>query len=70
VSVSRIPNGTNVARLTLKGVDPAAVRKKLLERQVEMPNGSADGVVTLAVNETWNRTTGAELTRAFEQALG
>ena len=28
------------------------------------------GIVTLGVNETWNRTTGAELARAFEQALG
>lgn len=70
VSVSRIPNGTNLTRLTLKGANVAATRKKLLERHIEMPGGSPDGVVTLGVNETWNRTTGAELARAFEQALG
>jgi threonine aldolase len=69
VSVSRIPNGTNVTRLTLKGANVAAVRKTLLDRHIEMPGGSPDGVVTLAVNETWNRMSGAELAAAFEQAL-
>ena len=70
VSVSRIPNGTNLTRLTLKGANVAEVRKKLLGRHIEMPGGSADGVVTLGVNETWNRSSGAELAMAFEQALG
>jgi hypothetical protein len=70
VSVARIANGTNVTRLTLKGANVAAVRKKLLDRHIEMPGGSPDGVVTLGVNETWNRTNGAELAMAFEQALG
>jgi threonine aldolase len=70
VTVSRIPNGTNITRLTLKGANVAAVRKKLLDRHIEMPGGSPDGVVTLGVNETWNRISGAELTAAFEHALG
>ena len=69
VTVSRIPNGTNLTRLTLKGANLAAVRKKLLERDIQMPGGSPDGAVTLGVNETWNRTSGADLTAAFEQAL-
>jgi threonine aldolase len=69
VSVSRIPNGTNLTRLTLKSTNVAAVRKKLLERHIEMPGGSPDGVVTLGVNETWNRISGAELVGAFERAL-
>lgn len=68
--VSRIPNGTKVARLTLKDADVAAMRKRLLERNIEMPGRSPDGLVTLAVNETWNRVSGAELAGAFEQALG
>ena len=70
VSVSRIRNGTNVTRLTLKGANVAAVRKKLLDRHIQMPGGSPDGVVTLGVNETWNRSSGAELAAAFEQTLG
>jgi threonine aldolase len=69
VAVERIPNGTNLARLTLKGVDVGAVVRTLAERGVRMPGGTPAGVVTLGVNETWNRTTGAELARAFEQAL-
>ena len=70
VSVSRIPNGTNLTRLTLKGANVAAVRNKLRDRHIEMPGGSPDGVVTLGVNETWNRIKGAELAAAFEHALG
>ena len=69
VSVSRIPNGTNVTRLALKGANVAAVGKKLLERDIRMPGGAPDGMVTLRVNETWNRTSGADLAAAFEQAL-
>jgi threonine aldolase len=70
VAVERIPNGTNLTRLTLKGVDAATVARRLAERGIHMPGGSPNGVVTLGVNETWNRTTGADLARAFEQALG
>ena len=70
VSVSRVQNGTNIARLTLKGTNAAALRSRLLERHIEVPAVSPDGVVTLLVNETWNRTTGRQLAGAFEQALG
>ena len=69
VAVKRITNATNVAQLTLKGPDAVAVARRLAERNILMPGASATGVVTLGVNETWNRTTGAELARAFEQAL-
>ncbi|MEO7274640.1 MAG: beta-eliminating lyase-related protein, partial [Vicinamibacterales bacterium] len=70
VRVSRIANGTNLTRLALQGVDVAAVRKALRERHIEMPEATPDGVVTLAVNETWNRTSGAELAQAFDRSLG
>jgi threonine aldolase len=70
VRVDRIPNGTNVARLTVKGGDPAAVATRLLARGVRLPAPAPGGVVMLGVNETWNRTTGADLASAFEQALG
>lgn len=70
VSVSRVQNGTNITRLTLKGTNAAAVRSRLLERHIEIPGLSPDGVATLLVNETWNRSTGPQLAAAFEQALG
>lgn len=70
VTVTRIPNGTNLTRLTLAGVDVKAVQQKLAGHGITMPGGSPDGVVTLGVNESWNRTTAADLVRAFEQAIG
>jgi threonine aldolase len=70
VNVASIPNGTNLRRVTLSGVDVSAVARRLAERQIRMPGGSADGTVTLGVNETWSRTTGAELARSLISALG
>jgi threonine aldolase len=70
VTVERIPNGTNLTRLRLKDVDGASLGRRLAERGVRLPGAAGGGIVTLGVNETWNRTTAAELTRAFEQALG
>ena len=70
VRVERIPTGTNVARVTLTGVDPVAVARRLSESGVRLPAAGDGGVVTLGVNETWNRTSGAGLARAFEQAIG
>jgi threonine aldolase len=70
VTVERIPHGTNLTRLTLKGVDPAAVGRRLGERGIRMPAASPAGVVTLGVNESWTRTTAGDLTAAFAQALG
>ena len=37
LAVERIPNGTNVARLTLKGVDPALATRRLAERGIRIP---------------------------------
>jgi threonine aldolase len=67
-STERIANGTNLTRLTIKAPDPAAVRQRLADRGVLLPAG-ASGVFTVAVNDTWNRTTAAALTSAFEQAV-
>lgn len=69
VRVDRIPKGTNLTRLALMGVDRTVVARRLAERGIVMPSAAGPGVVTVAVNETWNRTTAADLTRAFETAL-
>jgi len=48
----------------------AVVAARLADRGVLMPAAPAgQSTVTFGVNETWTRTTAAELTRAFEQAL-
>jgi threonine aldolase len=70
VAVERIANGTNLTRLTFKGVDPTAVARRLGERGVRMPAASPAGVVTLGVNESWTRTTAPELIAAFQEAMG
>lgn len=69
VHVARIPNGTNLARLTIRNADPAMVSRRLAERGILLPGSAPGGTVTLGVNETWVRTTGPDLARAFEQAL-
>jgi threonine aldolase len=67
-AVERIINGTNLAHLTVKGRDPAEVQRRLAADGVRL-SGSASGVFTVAVNESWNRTTGTDLARAFERAV-
>lgn len=69
VAIERIAAGTNVARLTVKGVDGATVQTRLAAAGVRMPMPSAQGVVSLGVNESWSRRSATELVRAFEQAL-
>jgi threonine aldolase len=61
--VNRIPSGTNLFRLRVKG-DVANLRKRLAARGVRLPGLSGDGLI-LGVNETWNRMTAAELTAAL-----
>jgi threonine aldolase len=68
VTVERIPNGTNLTRLTLRG-NPGVIVRRLAEASIQMPAPSARGAVTLGVNETWTRRSAPELLRAFEQAL-
>ncbi|MGE0811820.1 MAG: low specificity L-threonine aldolase [Vicinamibacterales bacterium] len=68
VAIARIPGGTNLTRLTLRG-DGAAVARRLAEAGIRMPAPSPQGVVTLGVNETWTRRSAPDLVRAFEQAL-
>jgi threonine aldolase len=69
VAIERIPNGTNLTRVTFKGVAPADVAKRLAERGIAMSAPPTGMTIGLAVNETWNRMSAADLIRAFEQAL-
>lgn len=69
IAVERIPDGTNVTRLTLRGVEPARVVRALAADGIHMPTPTSAGVVTLGVNETWARRTAPELVDAFTRAL-
>ena len=69
LSIERIPNGTNLTRVTFKGVSVAEVAKKLGERGIAMSGPPGAGTITMGVNETWNRMPAPDLIRAFEQSL-
>ena len=70
LAIERIPNGTNLTRLTFKGVSAADVARKLGERGILMSAPAGPATITLAVNETWARMPAADLITAFERALG
>jgi threonine aldolase len=65
--VERVPNGTNLAHVTAKTSDRDAFARRLAERGVLLPEGSA-GPFTLQVNETWTRTSAADLAQAFQES--
>lgn len=68
LSIERVPQGTNVARLTLRGADPAVVARRLAGDGIRLPGASPAGVVTLGVNETWTRRSAADLADALIRA--
>lgn len=71
VVVERVPSGTNLFRLRVMRADAVRLRTRLAERGIVLPAASTDGTSTflIGVNESWNRTTGAELTDAFVRAM-
>lgn len=69
LAIERIPQGTNVARLTIRGTDPGMVARRLAGDGIRLPAASAAGVVTLGVNETWSRRSAADLADAITRAV-
>lgn len=69
LAIERVPNGTNLTRVTFKGVSAADVAKRLAEKGIAMSGPAGPATITFGVNETWNRMTAPDLIRAFEQAL-
>jgi threonine aldolase len=66
--VDRVPSGTNLFRVRVKGVDPVAFQKRVAAKGVMLSSPQRDTFL-VGVNETLNRTTAAELTDAFTRAL-
>jgi threonine aldolase len=67
--VERIPAGTNLFRLRVRGVDAAAFRERLAAQGVmlSVPNQSA---FVVGVNETLNRIKPGDLVNTFVRAVG
>jgi threonine aldolase len=67
-AIDRVPLGTHLFRLQVRGADPAAFRKRL-EAGGVLVAPPQDGQFLIGVNETINRTTATALTDAFVRAL-
>jgi threonine aldolase len=65
--VERIPSGTNLFRLRVRGVDPAVFRKRLAAEDVLLSTPNQDAF-TVGVNETLNRMKPTDLIDAFDRA--
>jgi threonine aldolase len=67
--VERVPNGTNIFQLRVHGVNAQVYqgRLELAGVSARIPTGEW---FTLQVNETWGRSTAAEIAAAFRKALG
>lgn len=69
IGIERIPNGTNVTRVSFTGVNAQQVSKRLADRGIAMSAAAGASSVTFGVNETWNRMSAADLIRAVEQSV-
>lgn len=67
-AIDRVPLGTNLFRLQLRGVDPDAFRTRL-EAGGVLLGPAQDGRFLVGVNETLNRTTATALLDAFVRAV-
>jgi threonine aldolase len=67
-TIERIPSGTNLFRLQVRGPDPVAFQKRLAAKGV-MLSAPLRGAFLVGVNETLNRTTPAQLADAFVHAI-
>lgn len=68
-AIERIPLGTNLFRVQVRGTDPAAFRKRLEASGLLLPAPQRDTFL-IGVNETLTGTTATALTDAFVRALG
>jgi threonine aldolase len=68
-TITRMPLGTNLFRLQVRGVDAAALQKRLAARGVIVSPPQKDTFL-IGVNETINRTTAAALVDAFKSDAG
>ncbi len=67
-AVERVPLGTNLFRLQVRGTDAAAFQKRLAAAGIMLPAAQRDTFI-VGVNETLNRTSASQLSDAFVRAL-
>lgn len=67
--VNRVPNGTNLIFLRVKGVDAAMWRHRLAEAGLNFGAPQGDRF-TVSINETWNEAAPQEILGRMQRALG
>ena len=68
-ALERIPNGTNIFRLRVFGVNAPVYKMRLFDAGVSAADPQGEWFA-MQVNETWARSSSAEITKRFIQALG
>jgi threonine aldolase len=64
--IERVSDGTNTARLKVAGTDAQEFRRKLAERDIDLPEPLADGAgFKIQVNETWRFMASGQLAKAL-----
>ena len=66
-AIDRVPSGTNLFRLRVKGVDPVTFQKRLAANGVMLSAPQRDTFL-VGVNETINRATASDLAGVFVRA--
>jgi len=69
LGIRRIPQGSNVFILEVKGTDPATFRDRMMSNGISLREPRDDGSLVIQVNETWASATAEELGRRMEAAL-
>ena len=67
--IEKIPNGTNVFKLRVKGVKLEKFKQKLQQRNVHIPGPTREGVFFMKTNVSLNRISPEELAKSFLEAL-
>ena len=68
--LERIPNGTNIFRMRLTGVNGPVYQQRLDAEGISTAAPAEGSWFTLQVNETWARVPAAEIAGRFRKALG
>jgi threonine aldolase len=67
-TITAVPNGTNVFRFQVYGVNPPVFRERL--ELAGVTAGPPAGLFSMTVNPTWTRVSPAEIVARFRQAMG
>lgn len=67
--IEKIPNGTNIFKLHVKGIEPQEFRHKLRQKNIHIPGPTREGVFFMKTNVTLNHIAPDILVKEFSAAL-